>query len=40
MKGKSEPLSQQAQPWSVECNGQPVGAVTGKKYGEELWMIK
>ena len=32
----SEPLSQQAQPWSIECNGQPVGAITSAVYSPDL----
>jgi aminomethyltransferase len=32
----SEPLSQQAQPWSVEYDGQPVGAITSAVYSPDL----
>jgi aminomethyltransferase len=32
----SEPLSQTAQSWSVECNGQPVGAITSAVYSPDL----
>jgi aminomethyltransferase len=32
----SEPLSQQAQSWSVECNGHPVGAITSAVYSPDL----
>jgi glycine cleavage system aminomethyltransferase T len=32
----SEPLSQQTQPWSIECNGQPVGAITSAVYSPDL----
>ena len=32
----SEPLSQQAQPWSIECNDQPVGAITSAVYSPDL----
>ena len=32
----SEPLSQQAQPWSIECNSQPVGAITSAVYSPDL----
>jgi len=32
----SEPLSQQAQPWTVECDGQPVGAITSAVYSPDL----
>jgi glycine cleavage system T protein len=33
---QSEPLSQQAQPWAIECNGQPVGAITSAVYSPDL----
>ena len=32
----SEPLSQQAQPWLIECNGRPVGAITSAVYSPDL----
>jgi len=32
----SEPLSQQAESWSIECNGQPVGAITSAVYSPDL----
>jgi aminomethyltransferase len=32
----SEPLSQQAQPWLIECNGQPVGVITSAVYSPDL----
>jgi aminomethyltransferase len=32
----SEPLSQQAQPWSIECNGQLVGVTTSAVYSPDL----
>jgi len=32
----SEPLSQQAEPWSIECNGQLVGAITSAVYSPDL----
>jgi aminomethyltransferase len=32
----SEPLSQSAQPWSIECNGQPVGTITSAVYSPDL----
>lgn len=32
----SEPLSQTAQPWPIECNDQPVGAITSAIYSPDL----
>jgi aminomethyltransferase len=32
----SEPLSQSAQPWSIECENQPVGAITSATYSPDL----
>jgi aminomethyltransferase len=32
----SEPLSQSAQPWSIECENQPVGAITSAIYSPDL----
>ena len=32
----SEPLNQLAQPWSVECDDQPVGAITSAVYSPDL----
>jgi aminomethyltransferase len=32
----SDPLYQLAQPWSVECDGQPVGAITSAVYSPDL----
>jgi aminomethyltransferase len=32
----SEPLSQQSQPWSIEFNGQPIGAITSAVYSPDL----
>jgi aminomethyltransferase len=32
----SEPLSQSAQSWQVECNGQPVGTITSAVYSPDL----
>ena len=32
----SEPLSQQAEPWTIECNGQLVGAITSAVYSPDL----
>jgi glycine cleavage system aminomethyltransferase T len=32
----SEPLSQTAEFWSVECNGQPVGSITSAVYSPDL----
>jgi aminomethyltransferase len=32
----SEPLSQQAQPWEIEYNGQPIGAITSAVYSPDL----
>jgi aminomethyltransferase len=32
----SEPLSQQAQPWLIECDGKPVGALTSAVYSPDL----
>jgi len=32
----SEPLSQQAEPWSVECDGRPVGSITSAVYSPDL----
>jgi aminomethyltransferase len=32
----SEPLSQQAEPWTIECNGQMVGAITSAVYSPDL----
>jgi aminomethyltransferase len=31
-----EPLFQLAQPWPIECNGQPVGAITSAVYSPDL----
>jgi aminomethyltransferase len=31
-----EPLFQSAQPWPIECNGQPVGAITSAIYSPDL----
>jgi glycine cleavage system aminomethyltransferase T len=32
----SEPLSKSAQPWPIECNGQPVGVITSAIYSPDL----
>ncbi len=32
----SDPLSQQAQPWAIEYNGQPFGAITSAVYSPDL----
>jgi aminomethyltransferase len=32
----SDPLYQQAQPWSVEYDGQPIGAITSAVYSPDL----
>ena len=32
----SDPLYQLAQPWSVECDGQRVGAITSAVYSPDL----
>ena len=32
----SEPLSRQAQPWSIECNDQPAGSISSAVYSPDL----